>query len=154
MKNKKLFFAKYVAIFTILALLLTACGPKQPDPTNPIGSAPAPSVIESCNAALNEYLLENADADGSIVYSAGSYFAVIGGQLYSAENIQPYDFSGAGASILPAVADFRGVPYITDGQTAKACNYSLDVNADGKKNLADVTHLARYTAGWAGITLH
>ena len=162
MKNRRIVFTKFVVILTILALLFTACGPKKQDPTNPgnttasstdpTGTNPSstnestnpiqPSTLDNCKAALKEYQSENTNTDGFVVYSDGNFFAVIGGQLYSAQNILPYSYPDAGASILPAVADFRGIPYITDGQTAKACNYSLDATADGK-----TYHISFYMEG-------
>ncbi len=132
--KQKLFLTRWVAILAIIAILFTACGPKQSSSDTPTTGSPVvdTSVLGNCQTALAAYAAENPDTDGLIVYSEGNYFAVINQQLYAAQAVTAHTFEGAGESIVPAVAQFRGVPYIGDDQAAKACNYSLEANADGK----------------------
>lgn len=108
----------------IAIILLTACAPKQSG--NHDFSVPA--ILDNCKAAVTEYA---SSEDGLVVFSEGSYFAVFGGQLYNAQTVEAHTFEGAGETILPAVAAFREIPYIENGQTAKACNYYLTVNVAG-----------------------
>ncbi len=123
--KKKLFLTRCIAVFVLVAMLFTACGNKKPANTEPSIST---SVLENCQEVLQAYLAENADAEGLVVYSEGTYFAVVNKQLYAAKTVTAHTFEGAGETILPAVAQFRGVPCVGD----KACNYALEAVADGK----------------------
>ena len=143
--KQKFFLTRWVAILAIIAILLTACGPKQPSSDTPSSSSSPTvdtSVLGNCQAALTAYAAENPDTDGLVVYSEGNYFAVINKQLYAAQTVTAHTFEGAGESIVPAVAQFRGVPYIGDEQAAKACNYSLEAAVDGT-----TSHISFYIDG-------
>lgn len=136
MKNRNIHFIRCIAFLIILATLISGCGSKKPtgtDPTSSVSATVSGSVLKSCENALKDYTANGGNADGAIVYSDGAYFAVINNKLYQGQNIQPYTFDGAGESIVPAVAAFRGIPFVEDGASAKACNYSLEVTVDGAK---------------------
>ncbi|MBE7001709.1 MAG: alkaline phosphatase [Ruminococcaceae bacterium] len=136
MKNRNIRFIRFIAFLTVLVMLLSACGSKKPasTPTDGISATVSGSVLKNCEKALKDYTAEAGNADGAIVFSDGAYFAVVNNKLYQGQNIQPYTFDGAGETVVPAVAAFRGIPYIEDGATAKACNYSFEVTVDGAKH--------------------
>ena len=104
-----------------------------------------PSVKETCEAALTDYL-SSVDAsistNGLIVYSKGEYFTVIDGKLYAPNadssgnaKIVKYTYEGAGEAVLPAIATFRNVPCVerssNGAQVTTACNYYLEASAGG-----------------------
>jgi len=132
MKNRR-FLARWIAILVIISMFFAGCGPKkQPNETTGIVPTVDSSNMSSCETVLKEYAATASLSDGLIVYSEGNYYVVIGNELYAGQNIQPLTYEGAGETVLPDVATFREIPYVANGETAKACNYSLEATADGK----------------------
>ncbi len=152
MLNKRL-LAGLMALVMIFSVLATGCKRSTTDS----------NVLETCQNTLSEYLSTAGtdSSDGLIVYTNGSYYVSIGNTLYAADTftdadaqlygtkagdpkILPCSYAGAGETILPAVASFRGLPYveyISDGQqTAKACNYYLQATANGNTYYVSFYH--------------
>lgn len=156
MKNTRLLtrLSAFVLVLALLTGLLAGCG--KPD-SNPPGTTTTPTAgAITYESAFKTFCADmkaldsSFQTEGLVVFHNGVYYACIGDKLYPVDSFSAtedpknagktklfsHDFESAGEVIPKAVAQFRGIPYITylsDGkETARVCSHYMIVTAAGR----------------------